>query len=322
MKALVCEAFGPVEQLQIKDLPDLVPKDHEVCIAIKAAGVNFPDNLMVQGLYQFKPPVPFIPGSEFAGVVSAVGKDVKSLRVGTRVTGFQMIGSFAEQATLSEMRCIALPDGVSFEQGASFLVTYGTSYHALKDRANLKAGETVLILGAAGGIGIACIELAKLMGARVIAVASTAEKLALCEKYGADHTINYREDDLKMALKAFPSGIDVICDPVGGAYSEVALRRLNYGGRHLVIGFTAGDIPKVPLNLPLLKSCQIVGVFWGKFVETYPKEASTNHLQLLNWIGEGKLNPHIQKSFSLEQAKDALNWVAQRKVMGKVVVTP
>lgn len=322
MKALVCETFGPVENLQIKDLATPEPKTNEVRIDIKAAGVNFPDNLMVQGLYQFKPPLPFTPGSEFSGVVTATGEKAKYLEVGTRVAGFQMIGAFAEQITIPAMQCLPLPDSVSFEQGASFLVTYGTAYHALKDRANLQAEEVVLVLGAAGGVGIACIELAKLMGAKVVAVASTAEKLALCEQYGADHLINYKTEDLKTALKALPFGIDVICDPVGGIYSEVALRRLNYGGRHLVIGFTAGNIPHVPLNLPLLKSCQIVGVFWGKFLETHPAEGLNNHVTLLNWIGTGQLKPHIQKAYPLEQAKDALNWIAARKAMGKIVLKP
>ncbi|MEM9884481.1 MAG: NADPH:quinone oxidoreductase family protein [Bacteroidota bacterium] len=320
MKALVCEAFGAVEQLQIKELSTPKLKAAEVLIDIKAAGVNFPDHLMVQGLYQFKPNLPFIPGAEFSGVVSAKSAHVNFLEIGQRVAGFQMIGAFAEQIAVPAMHCLPMSDKVSFEQGASFLITYGTAYHALKDRANLKAGETVLVLGAAGGVGIACIELSKLMGAKVVAVASTAEKLALCKEYGADYTINYKEEDFKAALKALPFGIDVVCDPVGGDYSETALRRLNYGGRLLVIGFTAGKIPKIPLNLTLLKSCQIVGVFWGKFLEIHPKIGMTNHVQLLKWIEAEQLSPYIQKSFSLTQAKDALQWIAKRKAMGKVVI--
>lgn len=322
MKALVCETFGPVEQLKIQDLPSPKPESHEVLIEVKAAGVNFPDNLMVQGLYQFKPPLPFIPGSEFAGIVSSAGADATFLPVGTRVAGFQMVGSFASQITIPAMQCMPLPDEVSFEQGAAFLVTYGTSYHALKDRAKLREGEIVLVLGAAGGVGIACIELAKLMGAKVVAVASTTEKLALCKQYGADYTINYKEENLKAALKSLPFGIDVICDPVGGEYSEIALRRLNYGGRLLVIGFASGKISTIPLNLPLLKSCQIVGVFWGKFLETHPAEGFSNHAQLLNWIADGKITPHIQKSFSLTAAKEALHWIANRKAMGKIILKP
>ncbi|MEM1326964.1 MAG: NADPH:quinone oxidoreductase family protein [Bacteroidota bacterium] len=320
MKAVLCEAFAPIDQLQVKDIPSPTPKPHEVLIDIKAAGVNFPDGLMAQGLYQFKPELPFVLGSEFAGVVSATGEKASFLPVGTRVAGFDMTGAFAEQMTLPAMQCLPLPDEVSFEQGATFLITYGTAYHALKDRAQLKTGETVVVLGAAGGVGIATVALAKLMGAKVVAVASTAEKLAFCKEHGADVLVNYKEEDLSKALKALPDGVDVICDPVGGAHSEAALRRLNYGGRLLVIGFTTGDIPKIPLNLPLLKSCQIVGVFWGKFLQTFPGEALSNHTQLLNWIADRQLNPPIQRSFPLEDIQEALHWIGDRKVMGKIVL--
>ncbi|MEL6945466.1 MAG: NADPH:quinone oxidoreductase family protein [Bacteroidota bacterium] len=266
------------------------------------------------------PALPFVPGAEFSGVVQAMGEKVKHLKVGMRVGGFNLTGAFAEQTAVPALQCLPLPNGVSYEQAASYLMTYGTSYHALKDRANLKAGETVLVIGAAGGVGIACVQLAKLMGAKVIAVASTQEKLDFCKAHGADHLINYKTEDLKAALKALPDGIDVVCDPVGGASSEIALRRLNYNGRFLVIGFTAGDIPKIPLNLPLLKSCQIVGVFWGKFLQTFPREATQNHLQILQWIAEEKIEIPIQKTFALDQAKDALQWIAERKVIGKIVL--
>jgi NADPH2:quinone reductase len=321
MKAVLCESFAPIDQLQVKDLPTPTPKPHEVLIDIKAAGVNFPDGLMAQGLYQFKPELPFVLGSEFSGVVRATGEKASFLPVGTRVAGFNMTGAFAEQTILPAMQCLPLPDEVSFEQGATFLITYGTAYHALKDRAQLKTHETVVILGAAGGVGVAAIQLAKLMGAKVVAVASTAEKLEFCKSHGADVLINYAEEDLSKALKALPNGVDVIVDSVGGAHSEAALRRLNYGGRLLVIGFASGDIPSVPLNLPLLKSCQIVGVFWGKFLQTFPGEAVSNHTQLLEWIGEKKLQPPIQRSFQLAEIQDALTWIADRKVQGKIVLT-
>lgn len=321
MKAVVCNQFAPIDALEITEIPDPTPKEYEVLIDVKAAGVNFPDTLLVQGLYQMKPPFPFIPGTEFSGVVAASGEKASFLPVGTRVAGFNTTGAFAEKTTLPVMQCLPLPDEVSFEQAASFLVTYGTSYHALKDRAQLKKGETVLVLGAAGGIGLACVELAKVMGAKVVAVASTDEKLALCKQYGADFTINYAEEDLKTALKALPTKVDVVCDPVGGASTEVALRSLNYGGRLLVIGFTAGQIPSISLNLPLLKSCQIVGVFWGKFLQTFPTEAIQNHQELLEWIATKKLNPYIQKTVPLEETKAALHWIADRKAMGKVVLT-
>ncbi|MEL6720873.1 MAG: NADPH:quinone oxidoreductase family protein [Bacteroidota bacterium] len=320
MQALICNDFGPISQLEVKEVATPSIKAHEVLVDIKAAGVNFPDMLMVQGLYQMKPALPFVPGAEFSGVVQAMGEKVKHLKVGMRVGGFNLTGAFAEQTAVPALQCLPLPNGVSYEQAASYLMTYGTSYHALKDRANLKAGETVLVIGAAGGVGIACVQLAKLMGAKVIAVASTQEKLDFCKAHGADHLINYKTEDLKAALKALPDGIDVVCDPVGGASSEIALRRLNYNGRFLVIGFTAGDIPKIPLNLPLLKSCQIVGVFWGKFLQTFPREATQNHLQILQWIAEEKIEIPIQKTFALDQAKDALQWIAERKVIGKIVL--
>jgi len=320
MQALLCNNFDSIDRLEIKEVPMPLPKAHEVLIDIKSAGVNFPDMLIVQGLYQMKPELPFVPGAEFSGVVKQIGEKVKHLKVGMRVGGFNLTGAFAEQTVVPALQCLPLPSEVSFEQAATYLMTYGTSYHALKDRANLKKGETVLVIGAAGGIGIACVQLAKLMGAKVVAVASTKEKLDFCEAHGADHVINYKIEDLKTALKSLPEGIDVVCDPVGGDSAEIALRRLNYDGRFLVIGFTAGNIPKIPLNLPLLKSCQIVGVFWGKFLQTFPKEATQNHLQLLQWIAEEKIEIPIQKVFALQEAKEALRWIAERKVMGKVVI--
>ncbi|MEM8524150.1 MAG: NADPH:quinone oxidoreductase family protein [Bacteroidota bacterium] len=320
MQAILCNQFGPINQLEIKKIETPVIKANEVLVDIKAAGVNFPDMLMVQGLYQMKPALPFVPGAEFSGVVQQVGEKVTHLKVGMRVGGFNLTGAFAEQVAVPALQCLPLPDQVDFEQAATYLMTYGTSYHALKDRANLRAGETVLVIGAAGGIGIACVQLAKMMGAKVVAVASTQEKLDFCKSHGADHLINYKTEDLKTALKALPDSIDVVCDPVGGDSAEIALRRLNYNGRFLVIGFTAGNIPNIPLNLLLLKSCQIVGVFWGKFLQTFPKEATQNHLQLLQWIAEGKTKIPIQKTFNLREAKEALQWIAERKVMGKVVL--
>ncbi|MCL4148339.1 UNVERIFIED_CONTAM: hypothetical protein GTU68_034461 [Idotea baltica] len=322
MKAVLCKAYGPPETLVIEDIPSLEPKKGEVVIAVKACGVNFPDTLIIEGKYQFKPEPPFSPGSEVAGVVKVVGEGVKHLKVGQRVFALTVYGGYAEEATADAKTTFPIPPGMSFDQAAAFSMTYGTSYHALFDRAKIKKGETILVLGAAGGVGLTAVELAALKGAKVIAAASTDDKLAVCREYGATETINYSKEDLKSRIKELTGGkgVDVVYDPVGGDYSEAALRGMAWKGRYLVIGFAAGEIPKIPLNLPLLKGCEIVGVFWGAFAQRNPQGNMANFMQMLQWLGEGKLNPHIHARFPLERATDAMNELLQRKVKGKLLL--
>ncbi len=322
MKAIVCEKYGLPSDLVLKDveLPPLGEK--QVRLRIKACSLNFPDTLIIQGLYQFKPELPFTPGSDIAGIVLEVGSAVKHLKVGDEVFGFTMTGGFAEEANVDAKTIFPKPPEMSFAIAASFLMAYGTSYHALVDRARLKEGETVVILGASGGVGLAAVEIAKQIGARVIAVASSAEKLELCAAHGADDIINYTTEDLKNRIKELTDGegADVIYDPVGGPYSEPALRAIAWEGRFLVVGFAAGEIPKIPLNLPLLKGCQIVGVFWGSFAMRNPGQNMQNSLQLMNWYAEGKVNPHIHNTYNLAETPDALEEMMERKVKGKAVI--
>jgi len=323
MKAIICKSFGPPSSLVFEDIPPLNPKEGEVLIDVKACGVNFPDTLIIQGKYQFKPALPFTPGSDVAGIVKAVGNNVKHFKPGDAVFGVVSHGGFAEEVVLSKKSCFPIPPGISFEVAASFLLAYGTSYHALKDRAKIQAGETLLVLGASGGVGLAAIELGKLLGARIIAAASSDKKLALCKKYGADEVINYSTEDLKNRAKELTDGkgVDVIYDPVGGQYSEAALRAIAWKGRFLVIGFAAGDIPKIPLNLPLLKGCDILGVFWGDFmVKKEPALGMQNSMELLQFIGQDKIKPHIYKTYPLADSANALADMMGRKVMGKAVV--
>ena len=322
MKAVVCKEFGPPSNLTIEDVPSPKIKDKEVLITVKACGVNFPDTLIIQGLYQFKPELPFTPGSDVSGVVTQVGADVKHLQVGDEVFGFVIQGGYAEEVAVPADVCFKKPKPMDFSVAASFMVAYGTSYHALKDRAQLQSGETLVVLGASGGVGLAAVELGKLMGAKVIAVASTEEKLELCKEYGADAVINYTKEDLKNRIKELTDnrGADVIYDPVGGDYAEQALRGIAWEGRYLVIGFAAGSIPKIPLNLTLLKGCAIVGVFWGNFAMKTPKKNLENTQQLMQWLAEGKLQPHIHKVYPLAEAKQALEEMMDRKVKGKVVI--
>ncbi len=322
MKAIVCETFGPPSSLVYKDVEIGIPGKGEVKVGIKACGVNFPDTLIIQGKYQFKPPLPFTPGNDIAGVVLEVGEGVRHFKPGDEVFGFTMSGGFAEEAIVPAKNIFPKPPGMDFKTAASFLMAYGTSYHALKDRAKIKEGETLLVLGASGGVGLAAVELGKLMGAKVIAAASTDEKLALCKEYGADETINYTQEDLKARAKELSGGkgVDVVYDPVGGDYAEKALRATAWDGRFLVVGFAAGDIPKIPLNLPLLKGCQIVGVFWGNFAMKFPNENIQNSLQLMQWHGAGKLKPYIHATYSLEDTPKALEEMMNRKVRGKIVV--
>ena len=324
MKALMCNAFGPPEALVLQEVASPSPGPKQVVIHVKAAGVNFPDGLMVQGKYQFKPPLPFVPGCELAGLVKAVGEGVTHVRAGDAVLALMVGGAFAEEALAPAETVIPLPAGVDFEVAASFMTTYGTSYHALKDRARMRSGETLLVLGAAGGVGLAAVELGKLMGAHVIAAASTEDKLAVCRARGADATINYANENLKDRVKELTQGrgVDVIYDPVGGAFSEPALRSMSWGGRFLVIGFASGEIPRIPLNLTLLKGCSIVGVFWGEFMKREPPANSANVQQLFAWLVSGQLKPLVSARFPLSQAVDALQCVLQRKATGKIVILP
>ena len=322
MKAVLCKQFGPPESLVLEDLPSPKPGAGEVVVSIKAASVNFPDVLIIQNKYQFKPPLPFSPGSELAGVVKEIGPGVTNVKVGDKVIAFVTFGAFAEEVKTEAVRLLPLPEGMSYEEGASFILTYGTTDHALRDRAQMKPGETLLVLGAAGGVGVAAIEIGKAMGARVIACASSDDKLAVCKQHGADETINYATEDLRERIKALTGGkgVDVIYDAVGGAYAEPAFRSIAWRGRHLVIGFAAGEIPKLPLNLALLKGASVVGVFWGDFTKREPAAFAESAKQLGRWYKEGKLKPHVSTTFPLARAAEAMNLLASRKAKGKVVI--
>lgn len=323
MKALVCVEHGPPEKLVVQDLPAPEPGKGEVRIAMKAAGVNFPDVLIIQNLYQFKPPLPFSPGGEAAGIVDAVGEGVTRFKVGDKVIAMIGNGAFREQFVADEGRVIPMAGDMPFDVAAGFTMTYGTSHHALKQRARLQPGETLLVLGAAGGVGLAAVELGKLMGAKVIAAASSEEKLALCREYGADETINYSTEDLKDRVKELTKGrgVDVIYDPVGDKYAEPAFRSIAWNGRYLVVGFAAGEIPKLPLNLPLIKGGSIVGVFWGAFTAHEPQLHQENMAELIRWFGEGKLKPHVSGHFPLERGAEAIRQLMDRKAKGKVIIT-
>ncbi len=323
MKALLCKQHGLPETLVLEELPAPVPGEGEVVVAMKAAGVNFPDVLIIQGKYQIKPPLPFAPGAELAGIVSAVGPGVTRTRVGDRVIASTGHGAFAEQVRVAESRLIPMPDGVGFDTAAALMLTYGTSWHALEDRAALSAGETLLVLGAAGGVGLAAIEIGKALGARVIAAASTADRLAVCREHGADETINYATEDLRDRLKSLTGGKgpDVIYDPVGGPYTEPAFRSIAWRGRYLVIGFAHGEIPKLPLNLPLLKGASIVGVFWGSYVAHEPKRFAADVAALFKGVADGRFRPHVSARYPLADGARALDDLMNRKVIGKVVIT-
>ena len=323
MRAVLCKAFGPPESLVVEDVPSPVPGPGQVVIAVKAASVNFPDTLIIQNKYQYKPPLPFSPGSECAGIVKAVGADVTRVQPGQRVMAVTTYGSFAEEVCTDQLRVLAIPDGMDFATAAAFTMTYGTSAHALLDRGELKAGETLLVLGASGGVGLAAIEIGKALGASVIACASTSDKLAVCRAHGADETINYASEDLRERLKVLTkgNGVDVVYDPVGGAHSEIALRSTAWRGRFLVVGFAAGEIPKIPLNLTLLKGCSIVGVFWGEFARREPQRFADLIKQLGGWYQSGKLKPYVSGTFPLERAAEALTLMSSRQVKGKVVLT-
>jgi NADPH2:quinone reductase len=324
MRAVRCHELTGPQGLRIDEVPDPSPGAGQILIDVRAAGVNFPDVLLTRGKYQFKPAVPFSPGAEASGIVSAVGPGVTSLAVGDRVATTAMHGAFAERLVVPEQAAVRLPDGVSFEVGAATLLTYATTYHGLADRAGLRAGETLLVLGAAGGVGIAAVELGALLGARVIAAASSGEKLAFCRAHGAAEGIDYASEDLKERLKALTSGngADVIYDPVGGPYAEPALRGIAWQGRYLVIGFAAGDIPRIPLNLVLLKGCQILGVFWGSFAMRDPARNRQNAERIFAWVAEGRLAPHVDEALPFSRASEALERLEKRQVKGKVVLVP
>lgn len=324
MRAVRCHDLTGPSGLRIDELPDPAPDAGEIVIDVRAAAVNFPDVLLTYGKYQFKPPPPFIPGGEAAGVVTAVGDGVTHLRPGDRVAATLLYGAFAERVVVPAQVAVPLPDAVGFEVGAATLLTYGTTTHALVDRAALQRGETLLVLGAAGGVGIAAVELGKQLGARVIAAASSPERLEFCRAHGADEVIDYTREDLKDRVKALTGGVgvDVVYDPVGGAFAEPALRSIGWQGRYLVVGFAAGEIPKIPLNLVLLKGCQIVGVFWGAFAIRDPARCRAHATKILAGVAAGELRPHVDATLPFAAAAEALARLEGRAVRGKLVLVP
>jgi NADPH2:quinone reductase len=324
MKAVVCKAWGLPDTLVVEEVPDLVAGAGQVVIDVQSAAVNFPDVLIVQGKYQFKPELPFTPGNELAGTVRSVGEGVRHVKAGDKVIAFTPTGAFAQQALVAAQVVMPMPPGMDFDTAAAITLTYGTSHHAVADRAALQAGETMLVLGAAGGVGLAAIEIGKALGARVIAAASSEEKLAVCREHGADVCIDYSSGDLREQIKEATGGKgpDVIYDPVGGAYAEPAFRSIGWRGRYLVVGFANGEIPKLPLNLALLKGASLMGVFWGEFAKREPKANMVAMGQMLGWMAEGKLRPHISGRYVLADTARALEDMAARKVTGKIVIHP
>lgn len=323
MKAVVCTAFGGLETLELHDFPTPAPKAGEVLIDVRAAGINFPDLLAIAGKYQFRSTPPFVPGIEVAGVVSALGEGITSVAVGDEVFATSLSGAFAEHFVALEQNVIAKGRQMTFEQAAGFPTIYGTSYYALKQRADLAAGETVLVLGAAGGVGIAAVQLAKAMGANVIAAASSEDKLDFACAAGADSRINYAEADLKSQVKTLTDGkgVDVVYDPVGGELAEPAFRATAWGGRYLVIGFASGTIPKIALNLALLKGSSLVGVFWGSWLAQFPAESAENFRELTQMVDDGVLDPKVTETYPLERFAEAFGNIAGRRAKGKVVLT-
>ncbi len=322
MKAVLCESFGPAENLTLADIeaPQLLPG--HVIVKIRACALNFPDVLMIEGKYQSLPPFPFTPGGEFAGVVSEVADDVENWQLGDEVFGACGHGAMAEHICVSAKSLRAKPQSMGFAQASGISTTYGTSYYALKQRANLQAGETLLVLGAAGGVGLAAVELGKAMGARVIAAASSPEKLRIAQQAGADDLIDYSDGELKEKVKTLTEGkgVDVIYDPVGGPMFDQCMRCINWGGRVLIVGFVGGDIPKVPTNLILLKSCQVVGVFYGAFSGRFPAENQQNFVEIIDMFNSGNLKALVGGEYGLDDYVDALNCLSQRRAVGKIVV--
>jgi NADPH2:quinone reductase len=321
MRAILCKELGPANTLVIDDIPSPEPGKGQVKVRVKAAGLNFPDTLIIEGKYQIKPELPFSPGGEMAGEVLAVGEGVQRFKPGQRVMGLTGYGAFAEEILVPENQLIPVPDGMNDHTAAAFSMVYGTSYHALKQRANIQPGETLLVLGASGGVGLAAVELGKAMGATVIAAASSAEKLEVAKEAGADDLINYADEDLKDALKQrYPKGVDVIYDPVGDRFTEAAIRNMAWNGRLLIVGFAAGDIPKIPANLALLKGCSIIGVFWGAFTQKEPQTNIQNIMELMQLFNQGKINPRISQVFPFEEYEQALAALTSRTAKGKVVL--
>ena len=327
MKAIICDAWGPPSSLTLRDVASPVPGPNQVLVRVRVAAVNFPDALVVAGKYQVKPAFPFSPGGELSGEIIALGSDVNRFAIGDKVVGLVSHGAYAQEALVDAHALIPLPADISdddLERAGSFVLTYGTSLHALKDRAQAQAGETLLVLGAGGGVGLAAVELGKLLGLRVIAAASTAEKLAAATSRGADAVIDYSHEDLRERLKQFTQGrgVDIVYDPVGGEFTEPALRSVAWRGRYLVVGFAAGDIPKIPINLLLLKGSALVGVFWGEFVRREPALNNENMQLLFSWLRERKIDPLISQRFPLAQAPQALEALLGRAAIGKVVIVP
>jgi NADPH:quinone reductase len=324
MKAILCTHFGGPDELELADMTPPEPAPGEAVVRVAAAALNFFDTLIIAGKYQNKPPFPFSPAAELAGIVERVGPGVTDIASGDRVMGYTGWGAAREAVAIPAQQLVKLPDGLDFERAAGLTVTYGTTLYALRERAALKAGETLVVLGASGGTGLAAIELGKMLGARVIACASSDEKLDFARAHGADATVNYATENLREALKKLggEDGVDVVYDPVGGAYAEPALRSLGWLGRYLVVGFAAGEIPKIPLNLALLKSCDIRGVLWGAWTKREPMMQRALMVDIVRWCGEGKLSAHVHAVYPLEQTAAALKTIADRKVMGKIVLRP
>jgi len=324
MKAVLCTRFGTPDELELADIPEPKAGPGEAVVAVKAAALNFFDLLIIAGKYQHKPPFPFSPAAEFSGVVESVGAGVNGFAPGDRVIGWAGWGAAREKIVVGAAQLVKLPDNLDFDRAAGLTVTYATTLYGLRERGQLKAGETLVVLGASGGVGLAAIEIGKIMGARVIACASSDEKLAFAKAHGADETVNYARDDLRDALKRLGGarGVDVVYDPVGGQYAEPALRSLGWEGRYLVIGFAAGDIPKIPLNLVLLKSCDIRGVLWGAWTLRDPKAQAALMKEIAAWCAEGKLSAHVHAAYPLSETAAALKAIAERKVMGKIVLRP
>ena len=322
MKALLCKTHGEPEALVLEDIPSPSPGPGQLLIEVKACGVNFPDSLIIQNKYQFKPDLPFAPGGEVSGVVKAVGEGVTHVKAGDSVFALTGWGGFAEEVVADAFKTLPMPLGMDFITAATTMYTCGTSLHALKQRSQLQEGETLLVLGAAGGVGLAAVQIGKLMGAKVIAAASSDEKLEICRQMGADEVINYAKDDLRESIKVLTDnkGVDVIYDPVGDRYSEPAVRSLAWQGRYLVVGFAAGAPASIRLNLPLLKGASIVGVFWGAFAQKQPKDSMANFKQILQWIATGKLRQHVHQQYSLADGGQAIRDLMDRKVVGKNVV--
>ncbi|HDS0960345.1 NADPH:quinone oxidoreductase family protein [Pseudomonas putida] len=322
MKAVLCKTLGPARNLVLEEVASPLPKKNEILLDVHAAGVNFPDTLIIEGKYQFQPPLPFSPGGEAAGVVAAIGEKAGAFKVGDRVMALTGWGAFAEQVAVPFYNVLPIPASMDFTTAAAFGMTYGTSMHALRQRGQLQAGETLLVLGASGGVGLAAVEIGKAMGARVIAAASSAEKLAVAKAAGADELIDYSQANLREEIKRLTGGqgVDVIYDPVGGELFEQAVRGLAWNGRLLVVGFASGSIPQLAANLVLLKGAAVLGVFWGAFAQRQPEDNAANFRQLFAWHAEGKLKPLVSQTYPLEQAGAAIEKLGQRQAVGKLVV--